>query len=56
MEDAPERMNIPSLLSLGMSSGAAVKVGKTGNLFTGFTAAVSPTALTAMRQKLAPLE
>ncbi|MFY9876338.1 MAG: group II intron reverse transcriptase/maturase [Rhodomicrobium sp.] len=31
--------------------GRGVKVGKTGNLFTGFTAAVSPTALTAMRQK-----
>jgi RNA-directed DNA polymerase len=31
--------------------GRGVKAGKTGNLFTGFTAAVSPAALTAMRQK-----
>jgi RNA-directed DNA polymerase len=31
--------------------GRYVKAGKTGNLFTGFTAAVSPAALTAMRQK-----
>jgi len=31
--------------------GRGVKAGKTGNLFTGFAAAVSPAALTAMRQK-----
>ena len=31
--------------------GRCVKGGKTGKLFTGFTAAVSPTALKAMRQK-----
>jgi group II intron reverse transcriptase/maturase len=31
--------------------GRYVKNGKTGQLFTGFTAAVSPAALTAMRQK-----
>jgi RNA-directed DNA polymerase len=31
--------------------GRGAKAGKTGNLFTGFTAAVSPEALTAMRQK-----
>ena len=31
--------------------GRGVKASKTGNLFTGFTAAVSPAALTAMRQK-----
>ena len=52
MENVPGRTNIPSLLSLGMSSGGRyVKDGKTGKLFAGFTAAVSPAALTAMRQK-----